>query len=297
MAAPLPLSWCKQFCRNDKELPKTMRTKRNTMIVTAAANGITVGAPNALIECGCVANSLNITVARFAAADRRAAVGGDSGELAFRLRDRSRERQCLARELHDTLLQGFFAASMLLHTAVEQTPSDLPVKLLLTRVLAVVQRAIDEGRAALQERHQTDTVSASLEEKFVGFRDEINPGSGVRLQIFALGSGRAVKAAFQEQMFLIGREAVINALRHSGATRITVEIDYRRSRVRVAVRDNGCGIDPRIVRLGRDSHWGLQGMRERAERIGGTFRIWSRPGAGTEVQISIPSDSVSACVI
>jgi signal transduction histidine kinase len=94
--------------------------------------------------------------------------------------------------------------------------------------------------------------------------------------------------AIQEQVYRIGQEALVNALHHSDATNIEAEVEYIGQRVRVVVRDNGRGIDPRLMQTGRAAHWGLAGMRERAEAIGARLRIWSRPGAGTEVEIFAP---------
>jgi signal transduction histidine kinase len=92
----------------------------------------------------------------------------------------------------------------------------------------------------------------------------------------------------QEQIYLIGREALVNALRHSQATIIEAAIEYLPGKLRVVVRDNGSGIDPQVLRSGRDSYWGLLGVRERARSIGAQLRIRSRRGAGTEVEISVP---------
>jgi len=89
---------------------------------------------------------------------------------------------------------------------------------------------------------------------------------------------------------MIGREAVMNALRHSEATKIEVEVQYLRDLLRVLVRDNGCGINPEALQKQSDSHWGLSGMRERAENIGARFDISSRTGAGTEVRVAVPLD-------
>ena len=81
----------------------------------------------------------------------------------------------------------------------------------------------------------------------------------------------------------------MNAFRHSGASNIEVELEYTATRLRVVVRDNGCGINGEVIRLGRDGHWGLSGMRERAERIGAKFKVSSGPSAGTEVDLSVPA--------
>jgi signal transduction histidine kinase len=83
-------------------------------------------------------------------------------------------------------------------------------------------------------------------------------------------------------------------LRHSGATTVEVEIEYLPGRLRVVVRDNGKGFNHQLFRAAQASHWGLQGMRKRAREIGAQFRIWSRPGAGTEIEISMDGDLVDA---
>ena len=210
-------------------------------------------------------------------------------EQGIRLEERCRERARIVHELHDTLLQGFLGASMLLDHAVEQTPADSPCKLTLSRALRLVHRAIDEGRTALQGLHVAANVATSLEQAFSELWEEVTLGAGIQLRVFVQGKPRALKPAIQEQIFLIGREAVLNALRHSEATNIEVEVQYLRRLLRVFVRDNGRGIDPHVVQTGTDSHWGLRGMHERAESIGARFGITSRPGAGTEVQVAIKS--------
>jgi signal transduction histidine kinase len=215
-------------------------------------------------------------------------------ELNLRLEERHRERARIARELHDTLFQGFLGASMQLHYAVEQMPPDSPNKPSLSRALRLMQRVLDEGRLAVQGLRSSGTAPEGLEQAFSSLRDELTPG-GLRFRIFVTGNSKALKPAIQEQIYLMGREALVNALRHSKATKIEVEIEYLRRGLRVVVRDDGCGIDPQVVRFGRDGHWGLPGMRERAGSIGARLRVWSKPGRGTEVEISVPGDIVEVC--
>jgi signal transduction histidine kinase len=81
---------------------------------------------------------------------------------------------------------------------------------------------------------------------------------------------------------------VTNAFRHSGASRIEVEVDYATRHLRILVRDNGCGINAQVLDTGREGHWGLPGMRERAEKIGAMLVVSSGSGIGTEVELSIP---------
>jgi len=211
-------------------------------------------------------------------------------ESDIRLEERSRERARIVDELHDTLLQGFIGASMLLHQAVDQTPADSPSKPALSRVLRLVYRAIDEGRAAMRGLRTASPAPSSLEQAFSNLLSEVTTERGPRLRIFIQGKPRTLRPAIQDQLFLIGREAVMNALRHSEATGIEVEVQYLRDVMRVSVRDDGCGINPEAVQKKSDSHWGLRAMRNRAESIGARFEIRSRSAAGTEVGIVVPID-------
>jgi signal transduction histidine kinase len=216
-------------------------------------------------------------------------------EMRIRLEERHNERARIARELHDTLFQGFHGASMQLHNAVEKMPAHSPERHSLADALRLVRRVLDEGRTVLQGLRAPGFVPASIEQELSGFLEEFSP-SGVRCEISVSGRPRELKPAVQEQINLIGREALVNALLHSTATRIEAEVEYSPRRVRVLVRDNGCGIDPCVAQTRGESHWGLLGMRERAESIGARLTIWSRPGAGTEVEVSVGNQALAeAC--
>jgi signal transduction histidine kinase len=212
--------------------------------------------------------------------------GQEHLERDIRLEERSRECARNQHELHDTLFQSFSLPPMLFHQAAEQTLGDSPSKPVLSRALRLVRRAIDEGRAAIQGLHTALPLPASLEESFSDLLSELTPVRGGQLRIFIQGKPQVVKPAIREQLFLIGREAVVNALHHSQAATIEVELQYLRRLLRLFVRDNGCGIHPDVVQKARASHWGLRGMHGRAEQIGAQFGIWSRPGAGTEVRVA-----------
>jgi signal transduction histidine kinase len=205
----------------------------------------------------------------------------------IRLEERCRERVRIVHELHDTLLRGFLGASMLLDQAVEEMPADSPFRPARSRALRMVRRAVDEGRAAIRGIHTASPAPSSLEEALSIRLDEVVAlGRGVRLRIYVQGNPRALNPAIQEQLLMIGREAVMNALRHSEAAKIEVEVQYRRDLLRMFVRDNGRGINPEALQKESDSHWGLRGMRERAENIGARFGVWSTLGAGTEVRVA-----------
>jgi hypothetical protein len=183
-------------------------------------------------------------------------------------------------ELRDTLFFGFLDVSMPLHQPVGQAADCSSSKPALSRILHL-------GCAAVGGIHTASPRPASLEQAFSDLLNEVTPERGVRLRIFVEGKGQALRTAIQEQFFLIGREAVVNALHHSKATKIEVEVQYSRCSVRMFVRDNGCGIDPDVVQKKSDSCWGLREMRDRAGTIGAQFGIWSRPGGGTEVRIGV----------
>jgi signal transduction histidine kinase len=93
-------------------------------------------------------------------------------------------------------------------------------------------------------------------------------------------------------VYRIGREGLLNAFRHSGATAVEIEIEYAASELRLFVRDDGRGIDPHIARTGTTGHWGIAGMKERAARIGGSLTIRSRAAAGTEIELRVPGRAV-----
>jgi signal transduction histidine kinase len=149
-------------------------------------------------------------------------------------------------------------------------------------------RVIEEGRNAVRGlRSAADDFD--LEQSFSRVPQELGVGDGVAFRVIGEGQARPLNPMIRDDVYRIGREALVNALRHSGATRIEVGVECRRHHLRVLVRDDGSGIDAEVLRAGRDGHWGLSGMRERAQRIGGTLRVWSRPGAGTEIELSVPS--------
>jgi signal transduction histidine kinase len=92
----------------------------------------------------------------------------------------------------------------------------------------------------------------------------------------------------RDEVYRIGREALANAFRHSRAALIETVLEFERRHFRLVVRDDGCGIDPEVVRSGREGHWGLSGMRERSEKIGADIKVRSGAAAGTEIEMVIP---------
>jgi len=182
-------------------------------------------------------------------------------------------------------LETRFSPSIL-RDATETMPVHSPGSGPLGRALGVARHVLEEGRAVLQGFRVPRFASASIERELSRFLEDF-PSSRIRCEISVTGHRRDLKPEVQEQIQLIAREAMSNALRHSGATLIEAEVEYSARRLRLIVRDNGCGIDPHAARAKKDGHWGLLAMQERAERIGAKFTIWSKAGAGTEVEITV----------
>jgi signal transduction histidine kinase/ligand-binding sensor domain-containing protein len=209
-------------------------------------------------------------------------------QLNVRFEERLAERTRIAQELHDTLLQGFLSASMQLHVATDRVAEDSPAKPALNRVLGLMGQVIEEGRNAVRGLRSSQSNSFDLEQAFCQIQRELAVGDRVEFRVITEGQPRPLHPVFRDEMYRIGREALVNAFRHSKADSIEVEIDYEAKQFRLLVRDNGCGIDAAVLKSGREGHWGLPGMRERAESIGAQLNVWSSAAAGTEVVLSVP---------
>jgi signal transduction histidine kinase/ligand-binding sensor domain-containing protein len=209
-------------------------------------------------------------------------------QMNMRFEERLAERTRIAQELHDTLLQGFLSASMQLDVANDRLAADSPAKPLVGRVLELMGLVIEEGRNAVRGLRSSKLNSPDLEQAFSQIRKEFPVQPQTEFRVIVEGTPRPLRSVIRDEVYLIGREALLNAFRHAHASDIEVELEYAASHLRVFVRDNGGGIDTQVLRSGRDGHWGLPGMKERTERIGGKLRVLSRAVAGTEVELSVP---------
>jgi signal transduction histidine kinase/ligand-binding sensor domain-containing protein len=210
-------------------------------------------------------------------------------QLNVRFEERLAERTRIAQELHDTLLQGFLSASMQLHVTADRLPPDSAAKPALGRILKLMNQVIEEGRNAVKGLRSTQGSTLDLGQAFSRIQQELAIEEDVGFRVILDGQPRPLHPVLRDEVYRIGREALVNAFRHSRAKSIEIELEYAPRQLRVLVRDNGCGIDPQMLLSGREGHWGLPGMRERAERIGAKLQVWSRPTAGTEVELSVPS--------
>jgi FixJ family two-component response regulator len=202
---------------------------------------------------------------------------------------RLEERTRIAQELHDTLLQTFLSASMQLGVAVEAVPEESAVRPRLDRVLQIMSRGIEEGRSTIRGLRPSDSAARDLVIALSGIEQELSCRPDIDFRVHVAGRQQRLNPLIQQEIYRIGREALLNAFCHSGAKRVEVELEFADQSLQMRVRDNGTGIDPQVLRNGREGHWGLAGMHERAARIGGLLKISTSPSNGTEVRLTIPS--------
>jgi signal transduction histidine kinase/ligand-binding sensor domain-containing protein len=222
----------------------------------------------------------------------RMRIGRLRREFEATLEARVAERTRIARELHDTLLQRFHGLLLQFQAAFNLLP-DRPreSKHILARAIDQVGDAITEGRDTVQALRSSVTQKNSLAESLSALVEDLahesDPAPSAYVQVH--GTSRDLHPLVRDEIFRIASEALRNAFRHAHAKRIDVEISYGPRQLRVQVRDDGQGIDPQVMGSGeKKGHFGLSGMRERAEIAGGQLTVRSAPGAGTEVEFTVP---------
>ncbi len=210
--------------------------------------------------------------------------------LHLQFEERLSERTRIAQDLHDTLLQGVVSASMQLDVAADKLPANSPAKPQIDRIIELIGEVIEEGRNTVQGlRSSNNHSSINFEREFSQIKQNLDVQDQFDFRVIVEGSTRPLHPVISDEVFHICREALINAFHHSGAKTIEVELEYAARYFKILVRDNGIGIDSKILKAGRERHFGLSGMRERAENIGAKLKVWSRKGAGTEIELSIPN--------
>jgi len=213
-----------------------------------------------------------------------------SQKLHLRFEERLAERVRVAQELHDTLLQGVLSVSMQLHVVVEQLPPGSPALPAMNRILQLMEQVVEEGRNTLRGLRSSIESAHDLKTSLSRIPEELGNQKGVDFRVIVEGVTLPLRTDIRDEVYRISREALVNAFAHSHAQHIDLHLEYSASQLRILIRDDGRGIDPKVLQFGRDGHWGLSGMRERSERIGGKLRVLSRTGDGTEVELRVPSN-------
>jgi signal transduction histidine kinase len=218
-------------------------------------------------------------------------------QLNIRFQERLAERSRIAQELHDTLLQSFQGLMLRFQIATETVLSDpLEAKEMLEQALNRADQALAESRKAIQGIRSVASagrgLADSLNALMNGLVEEFCCGQAPPLttSVVTEGQPRTVNSWVTEEVCRIAREALLNSLSHARAQRIESEVAYSARFLRLRFRDDGIGIDSEILKNGgRKGHWGMTGMYERAKNVHARLSIWSKPGAGTEVELTIPA--------
>jgi signal transduction histidine kinase/ligand-binding sensor domain-containing protein len=212
-----------------------------------------------------------------------------AARLSARLEERLAERERIARDLHDTLLQGFQGLILRFHDAMMEIPEPEPARRLMETALDRADEVMAEGRDRVVGLHPSFDKARDLAQSLARAGDEIANGSEIKISVTTEGLVQTLDPEAFDEIYCIGREAMVNAFRHAKGRNIEVEVDYASWELRLRIRDDGRGIDPKILEDGRPGHIGLASMRERAQRVGGQLDIISGPGAGTEIELRVPA--------
>jgi signal transduction histidine kinase len=204
----------------------------------------------------------------------------------MRLDERVNERTRLARDLHDTLLQGFQGLMLRLQAIDESLPPG-EVKDELERTLDRGDQVVAESRKAVHDLRLSTVITNDLARAVRTMGDELSSAGSATFALLVEGETRELHPIVRDEVYRIAREALRNAFNHARAGHIEAEITYAESLFRLRVRDDGEGVAPAILEGGRVGHYGLPGMRERAAEIGAKLDIWSGAGTGTEIDLSI----------
>lgn len=211
-----------------------------------------------------------------------------------RLQERHRERERIARELHDTLLQGVHGLVLRFQAAADTLPADAPARARLEQALVRADQVLVEGRERVRALRGGPLDTRELHEALAAAGEELSAQWACGFAFAVRGTVRRLQPAVLDEVCRIGLEALRNAFAHARAAQVRIEVVYRRSAFVLTVADDGRGIDPAWLReQGRPDHWGLRGMRERAERIGARLDIHSGGGRegwrGTRVALTLPA--------
>jgi signal transduction histidine kinase/ligand-binding sensor domain-containing protein len=202
------------------------------------------------------------------------------------------ERVRVSRDIHDVLLQSLGAVGLELEVVASHLDSaDRQAGAnALQRLRRQVQNCVTEARQSIWELRTPGLETHDITEALRDLAENTNWGRPVQIDITSMGHARRRSPQTEEQLLRIAREAISNAVRHGNANHVEVAVTHRRNAVSLRVSDDGCGFQPESVPANR-AHCGLAAMKERAEKVGGRFKVVSRHGAGTTIEAVVPLSS------
>jgi signal transduction histidine kinase/ligand-binding sensor domain-containing protein len=208
-------------------------------------------------------------------------------QLRWRLEERMLERERIARDLHDTFLQGVQGLMLRFQLAMDRIPPHEPARALMEDALESADRVLLDGRRKVTNLRASTLEDSDLPEALSLFGSEMMRDYGVSFALSVEGGVRPLQPVAREEAFRIAAEAIANAFRHAQAKRIDVRIAYGRSSISLEVKDDGQGFEP--GKPAPAGHWGLKGMQERAARVRGRLVVLSKPGEGTTIELQVPA--------
>jgi signal transduction histidine kinase len=212
-------------------------------------------------------------------------------QFNIRLEERVNERTRIARDLHDTFLQTIQGSKLVVDDALDPSTDPIRMRRAMERLSVWLASAMQEGRAALNSLRTATSQTGDLAEALRRVTEDGLIASSMAVTFSVVGDAREMHPIVRDEIYRIGYEAMRNACTHSGASRLEVELRYA-DELALRVGDNGTGIDPAVADRGKDGHFGLPGMRERAARIGGKLTLVSSATFGTEIKVVVPGGIV-----
>jgi signal transduction histidine kinase len=207
------------------------------------------------------------------------------------LRVRQLERERIAADLHDTLLQGIYGLLLRMQSLLREV-SDVSAREALEASIDRAEKLAAEGRDRVSGLHSAHPAMGDLRDELRQVASDLEREQQAHVSVEGMGTPRPLLPQVHEQLYFIGREAMFNAAAHAEATAIVVTLDYGSGQFTLGIRDDGRGLPPPDAQAADGArHWGLAGMRERALRVGGELELVSRPGHGTAVRVRVPADS------
>jgi signal transduction histidine kinase len=152
-----------------------------------------------------------------------------------------------------------------------------------------MRQLIDEGRQTVRGLRLRQSEEENLERALTQISNDLATPRKVKYQVVVEGTPRSLRPLVRDEIYRIGGEALANAFRHARASTVETVLEYGRDHFRLLVRDDGKGIDPEVLKGGREGHFGLSGLRERASKIGARLKIRTATGAGTEIDLLVPA--------
>ena len=211
-------------------------------------------------------------------------------QMAARVQERVDERERIARELHDTLLQSVQGLVFHVHAAVLKLPAGTTARLHIESALQRAGEVLDEGRSRICELRGEDVGKLGFGDAVLAAAARLQQGGGCPVRLAISGGVRQLGPLIHRETLAIVTEALANACLHARASAIAVELHYGRREFRCILSDDGIGIPATVLHHGgRENHWGIRGMYERAAKIDARLAVRSDEDSGTTWQLDVPA--------